>query len=292
MLSAHVRKLVSLALEEDIGRGDLTSRLTLDESLAATAWVLVKEPCRLAGLELIEAVFAEIDPSVSVERLAQDGQDVTERRAVCKLTGKAWSILAGERTALNFLGRMTGVATTAREAAARLAGSRARLLDTRKTTPGWRELEKYAVAVGGAKNHRFALDDMILIKDNHIALAGGIEPAIERVLARAPLFAKVEVEVDTLVQLREALRHRVDMILLDNMDLAQLKQAVEFVQGRVPLEASGNMSLDRLADVAGTGVDYISMGALTHAVHSIDVGLDIVQGDVDTAQGDGEATGE
>ena len=278
-----MRKLVRLALEEDIGRGDLTSRLALDESLSTTAWVLVKQPCRLAGIGLVEAVFAEIDPAVSVERLAEDGQDVAGRQAVCKLTGSAASILAGERTALNFLGRMTGVATSAREAVARLADSRARLLDTRKTTPGWRELEKYAAAVGGAHNHRFALDDMILIKDNHIALAGGIERAIERVLARAPLFAKVEVEVDTLAQLRAALRYRVDMILLDNMDLSQLRQAVELAQGRVPLEASGNMSLDRLADVARTGVDYISMGALTHAVHSIDVGLDILRGDGATA---------
>ena len=292
MLSAHVTRLVSLALEEDIGRGDLTGRLALDESWRATAHVLVKEPCRLAGLELIEAVFGALDPGVSVRRLARDGEDVDGRRAVCALEGSARSILAGERTALNFLARMTGVATAAREAAARLAGSSARLLDTRKTTPGWRELEKYAVAVGGAHNHRYAQDDMILIKDNHIALAGGVARAIERVLADAPLFAKVEVEVDTLDQLRAALHFPVDMILLDNMDLEQLGQAVDIVKGRVKLEASGNMTMDRLAAVAATGVDYISMGALTHAVRSTDVALDIVPGDRETQPRDGETAGE
>lgn len=271
-----VQNLIRLALAEDIGRGDITTEAIIDENLEAIATILVKQPARVAGLPTIGAVFDALDRNVEVNHLVRDGQDVSGKRtAVCELKGPARSILTGERTALNFLARLTGIATLTREAVGLLSGTKAKLLDTRKTTPGWRALEKYAVKSGGGFNHRFGLDDMVLIKDNHIALCGSVKKAVELARSKVSLSQKIEVEVDTLQQLKEALETSTDIILLDNMDPELLSKAVQLVNGRVPLEASGNMNLRTLAEVAKTGVDYISMGALTHSAISIDVGLDI-----------------
>lgn len=270
------KSLIRLALAEDIGRGDCTTEALIDANLEATATVYVKQPARIAGLPVIDAVFAELGGHVQVLPLVHDGQDVLgDRNAVCQLAGPATQLLIGERTALNFLGRLSGVATLTRDAVNQLAGTSATLLDTRKTTPGWRYLEKYAVKMGGGHNHRFGLDDMILIKDNHIALCGGVAAAVQRARANAGISTKIEVEVDTLDQLKEALRTDVDMILLDNMDLPTLRQAVALANDGTRLEASGNMTMSRLAAVAATGVHYISMGALTHSAVGVDVGLDI-----------------
>jgi nicotinate-nucleotide pyrophosphorylase (carboxylating) len=274
-ITKHIQSLIQLALSEDIGRGDATTELLIDAHLQATALLFIKQSARVAGLPVVEAVFRELDPTVKVTRLVAEGADVTGKTAVCELRGNARSILTGERTALNFLARLSGIATKTRDAVQELEGTRTKLLDTRKTTPGWRELEKYAVRTGGGYNHRFGLDDMILIKDNHIALAGGVKEAVMRARSGSALSLKIEVEVDTLEQLETALECGPDMILLDNMNDAELSRAVQITNGRVPLEASGNMTIERLRSVAQTGVDYISMGALTHSAVSVDVGLDI-----------------
>jgi nicotinate-nucleotide pyrophosphorylase (carboxylating) len=274
-LTTAAQKLIRLALDEDVGRGDCTSEALFGLEETATAVVRIKESSRVAGLPVVKAVFAALDAQVKVSAHAEDGTEVQAGAAVCEMRGPALSILAGERTALNFLARLTGVATLTREAVRRLDGTSTRLLDTRKTTPGWRDLEKYAVRVGGGHNHRRGLDDMVLIKDNHIALAGGVAQAVAKVRAAVAPARVIEVEVDTLAQLQEALDSGADMILLDNMDLESLHRAVGLTGGRVPLEASGNMTLERLPAVARTGVDYISMGALTHSAVSVDVGLDI-----------------
>ncbi len=275
-LTDSTRSLIRLALAEDIGRGDCTTQAIIDANLQARATVYIKQPARVAGLPVIDAVFSELGSTVQVTHFIEDGQDVTgERNAVCQLEGPARSILMGERTALNFLGRLTGIATMTQKAVSQLTLTSTKLLDTRKTTPGWRLLEKYAVKMGGGLNHRFGLDDMVLIKDNHVALCGGVVAAVEKARASVGLSTKVEVEVDTIDQLKEALTTNADLILLDNMDTSTLCQAVQLTNNRVLLEASGNMTIDRLAEVAQTGVHYISMGALTHSATSVDVGLDI-----------------
>lgn len=275
-LTDSVKSLIQLALAEDIGRGDCTTEAIIDPKLKSIATVYVKQPSRIAGLPMIDAVFSELGNEVNVIHLVEDGQDVTgHQNAVCRLVGPARAILMAERTALNFLGRLTGIATLTRQAVGELTGTSTKLLDTRKTTPGWRVLEKYAVKIGGGVNHRFGLDDMVLIKDNHITLCGGVVAAVQRARERVGLSVKIEVEVDTIAQLQEALLAGVDLILLDNMDTPTLYQAVQITNNRVILEASGNMSIHRLAEVANTGVNYISMGALTHSATSVDVGLDI-----------------
>lgn len=276
-LGSHTRQLVQFALAEDIGRGDCTTDYIVKPGTKAEGTLLIKESARVAGLPLVEYVFHAVDPDLIIHTHVADGFDVEARMAVCTVTGSAASILQAERTALNFLARLCGIATGTRAAVRLLSAYDAQLLDTRKTTPGWRSLEKYAVAIGGGHNHRFGLDDMVLIKDNHIEMAGGIEAAIRLAQVSKALSQKIEVEVDTLPQLDIALGCAVDMILLDNMDLETLKEAVARTNGRVPLEASGNMTRERLRDVAATGVNYISMGALTHAAQSIDVSLDLKQ---------------
>ncbi len=275
-LADSTKLLIRLALAEDIGRGDCTTEAIIDAHLQARATVYVKQPARIAGSRMIDAVYSELGSEVRVEYLVDDGQDISgERTAVCQLYGPARSLLMGERTALNFLGRLTGIATFTREAVDQLKGTSTKLLDTRKTTPGWRVLEKYAVKMGGGHNHRFGLDDMVLIKDNHIALCGGVAAAVQKARESVGLSTKIEVEVDTLAQLKEALTTDADMILLDNMDLPTLRKAVQLTNNHVLIEASGNMTVDRLNEVAQTGVHYISMGALTHSVTSVDVGLDV-----------------
>ncbi|MCF8567099.1 carboxylating nicotinate-nucleotide diphosphorylase [Alicyclobacillus tolerans] len=274
-MSEQIRSLLHLALQEDIGRGDITTQLLVPEGLQARATVRVKQAACVAGLPLVDAVFHLLDPSVAVTHWVNDGMDVAAGTPVCEITGPARSILSGERTALNFLARLTGIATNTKRAVQVLEGTGVKLLDTRKTTPGWRMLEKYAVRMGGGHNHRYGLDDMVLIKDNHVALNGGVQNAIARARKGMALSQKLEVEVDTLSQLDAALEAGADLILLDNMDTATMREAVLRTAGRAQLEASGNMTHGRLREVAQTGVQYISMGALTHSAISVDVGLDI-----------------
>lgn len=274
-MNFDVEHLVKLALDEDLGeRGDVTSRATIPAGQRVHARITAKQAGVIAGLELVAAVYAQVDATVTVTPLAADGDAVTVGTVVCEVDGAGRSVLTGERVALNFLQRLSGVATVTAQFVAAVAGTKAVILDTRKTTPGWRRLEKYAVCMGGGANHRIGLYDMVLIKDNHIDAAGGITAAVAAV--RAEPTARdlpVEVEVKDLDELREALGCGVDRILLDNMSLEQMREAAQVTAGRVPLEASGNMSLERVRAVAETGVDFISVGALTHSAPALDLSM-------------------
>jgi nicotinate-nucleotide pyrophosphorylase (carboxylating) len=276
--SADVLAIVRLALAEDIGRGDLTTEATVPPDALATAEILQKAPGVLCGLPVVETVFRELDPRVQVARLAAEGSffdGQPERRVVARIDGPASAILSGERSALNFLQRLSGVATASRRAADLVQGTRARVIDTRKTTPGMRVLEKYAVRVGGATNHRAGLDDGFLIKENHIRAAGGITSAVRAAQTRAAPGQVVEVEVTNLDELGEALDAGATLVLLDNFTEPGLRLAVVQAAGRARLEASGGITLDNLAAVAATGVDFISLGALTHSAGVLDFSLEV-----------------
>jgi len=268
--------LIELAIAEDIGPGDATSQATLDPRALLTGCIVAKEAGVLAGLPVAETVFRLVDPAIRFNPLAHDGQEVVPGEVVARVSGPGPSLLAAERLALNFLQRMSGIATTTRDYVDAVAVTHATILDTRKTVPGHRLLDKYAVRMGGGVNHRTALFDMVLIKDNHIVGAGGITPAVVRARAAHPQLP-IEVEVDTLDQLREALTIQppLDRIMLDNMSFDTMREAVEITAGRVPLEASGNVTLHTVADVAATGVDYISVGALTHSVRALDLSMNV-----------------
>jgi nicotinate-nucleotide pyrophosphorylase (carboxylating) len=268
---------VARALAEDLGRaGDVTSIATVPEEAAARAVMVARQAGTVAGLPLAVAAFRRLAPRLEIEAHARDGARVAARTALLTLAGDARAILGGERTALNFVGHLSGIASAAAEFVRRVAGTQARIVCTRKTTPGLRALEKYAVRCGGAFNHRFGLDDAILIKDNHIAVAGGIRPVLERAKRAVGHLVKIEIEVDTIAQLREVLEVSLaDAVLLDNMPPDALRRAVELVAGRLTIEASGGITLDTVAAVAATGVDYISSGAITHSAPALDIGLDI-----------------
>jgi nicotinate-nucleotide pyrophosphorylase (carboxylating) len=268
---------VARALAEDLGRaGDVTSIATIPEHTPARAIVVARKAGVIAGLPLVAATFSKIAPEIEIAAHARDGADVATKTALMTVMGPARAVLAAERVALNFLGHLSGVATATHEFVRRVAGTRTRICCTRKTTPGLRALEKYAVRCGGGFNHRFGLDDAILIKDNHIAVAGGIRAVLERAKAAAGHLVKVEIEVDTLEQLREVLDVGLaDAVLLDNMDAATMRQAVEMVGGRFALEASGGITLDTITEIARTGVDYASSGWITHSSPNLDVALDI-----------------
>ncbi|MBI2373830.1 MAG: carboxylating nicotinate-nucleotide diphosphorylase [Deltaproteobacteria bacterium] len=272
MLSPLTKRLVALALEEDLGPGDLTSNATADDT-ESSAEIVAKSELVLAGLEALEETFRQLDPRVKVKRICDDGTHVAPQTVVAKLDGPARSLLSGERVALNFIQRLSGIATLTRRCVVTIAHTNAKLVDTRKTTPGLRELEKQAVALGGARNHRFGLFDGILVKDNHIAAAGGVKPAIAKARAAAHHLLKIEVEVQTFLELDEALDAGADVILLDNMSDEGMRRAVEKTKKRAILEASGSMSLERLPSVAATGVDLISMGALTHSAPAADLSM-------------------
>jgi nicotinate-nucleotide pyrophosphorylase (carboxylating) len=257
-------------LAEDFGDGDLTSESVVADGTTAEAVILLKERGVVCGLELVHAVFAELDPNVSFAAIASDG-DETEGE-VARLEGDARALLGGERLALNVLGRLSGIATATRRYVNAVGGTGATILDTRKTTPGLRALEKYAVRCGGGTNHRLGLDDGILIKDNHLRVAGSIGVAVERARATG---VEVEVESDTLDQVREALDAGADMILLDNMKPSQLVEAVALTGGRAKLEASGGITLDNVRAVAESGVDFVSIGALTHSARALDVSMEV-----------------
>jgi nicotinate-nucleotide pyrophosphorylase (carboxylating) len=264
-------ELVARALAEDVGDGDVTTAATVSEEQRARALIPQKAPGVIYGLDLAEQVFSILDPDVEFERLVTEGE-WREGGEVLRIEGRARAILTGERTALNFLQRLSGVATLAARCTRAIEGTRATILDTRKTTPGLRALEKAAAAAGGARNHRIGLFDQILIKENHAALAGGVGAAVRRVRELSPGLP-LEVECGNLAEVDEALDAGAPMILLDNMSLAQLAQAVRHVNGRATLEASGGMTLDTLREVAQTGVDFISVGAITHSAPALDLSL-------------------
>lgn len=273
------RALIAHALEEDVGFGDLTTLATVPAEQAIVATIITRQPGVIAGLDIATAVFQTVDANLHVEQLVSDGTAVAANDRLSRIEGSARSILTAERTALNFLGRLSGIATLTAACVAAVAGTRAAIIDTRKTTPGLRALEKYAVRMGGGRNHRFALDDGILIKDNHIAAAGGIGVAITRARQHAPHLLKIEVECETLEQVQQALDAGADVILLDNMSIGQQKEAVAVIRqrdARVLIEASGNIGTnpERLAAEAATGVDFISLGALTHSAPNFDVSLE------------------
>jgi nicotinate-nucleotide pyrophosphorylase (carboxylating) len=267
--------VVRRALEEDLGRaGDITSELVVPSDRRATALLVARKPGTIAGLIVAETAFHLVDPSLVFRFERQDGEDANAGMGLATVEGPARSILSAERVALNFVGHLSGIATATAKLVDAVAGTKARVVCTRKTTPGLRLLEKYAVRCGGGFNHRFGLDDAALIKDNHIVAAGGIVHAVTRVRAGLGHMAKVEVEVDSLEQLQEALQLGVDTVLLDNMSAADLRRAVELAKGRAILEASGNVTLDTVRAIAETGVDYISSGAITHSAPCLDVALD------------------
>ena len=275
--SADTNAIISLALAEDIGRGDITTEATVPGDATARAEILQKAPGVVCGLPVVQAVFAAIDPRVQVCAEVDEGSDSSDdRRCVATIVGPASAILSGERTALNFLQRLSGVATASRTASEMTAGTRATVIDTRKTTPGMRVLEKYAVRIGGASNHRAGLDDGFLIKDNHIRAAGGITSAVQAAQRRAAPGQVVEVEVTSLDELDEALEAGATLILLDNFSVELLRQAALRTNGRARLEASGGITLRNLREVAQTGVDFISLGALTHSAGVLDFSLEIV----------------
>jgi nicotinate-nucleotide pyrophosphorylase (carboxylating) len=270
-----IEPLVRAALLEDLGRaGDITSDAIVPADAEVEAVIAARQPGVVAGLEAALLAFELVEPGLRVERLCADGARVARGDRVAHISGPARGVLAAERTALNLLSRMSGVATATRALADAIAGCKAKIVCTRKTTPGLRTLEKEAVRLGGGANHRFGLDDAMLIKDNHLALAGGVKPALERARAHAGHLVKIELEVDTLDQLAEALEIGVDAVLLDNMSPESLRRAVAMVEGRAVTEASGRISPETVAAVAATGVDLISSGWITHSAPILDLGLD------------------
>lgn len=272
-----IDEAVVRALDEDLGRaGDVTSIATIPPTVHAHAILVARQAGVIAGLPLAVATFQRLSADINIQAHVHDGNAVAKGVHVLTISGPARAVLAGERTALNFVGRLSGIATLTSDFIRHAGVTKMRVCCTRKTTPGLRALEKYAVRCGGGFNHRFGLDDAILIKDNHIAVAGGIKAVLQRARAHAGHLVKVEIEVDTLDQLREVLATNLaDVVMLDNMDIATLNEAVKIAAGRVVLEVSGGVSLATIGEIARTGVDYASAGALTHSAPNFDVALDI-----------------
>jgi nicotinate-nucleotide pyrophosphorylase (carboxylating) len=279
----EIRQAVQAALAEDIGGGDATTLATVPETAHAKALMRAREPLVVAGIEFAEMAFDELSRKIKIKKCALEGQRLAAGENLLEISGPARAILSAERVALNFVQRLSGVATLTAQFADAVKGTSAQILDTRKTTPGWRRFEKYAVACGGGKNHRIGLFDMILIKDNHLAALWNEKPnaiaaAVLRARKKLPKL-KVEVEADTLEQVAQAADAGADIILLDNMNLRQLRAAVKLVKGRARTEASGGVNLKTVRAIAATGVDFISAGALTHSARAVDIGLDFVQPD-------------
>jgi nicotinate-nucleotide pyrophosphorylase (carboxylating) len=270
-------RIIRTALDEDIGPGDITTGASLRGVKAGIARATAKTEMVVAGIDVFGEVFLALDSSLIYTARRRDGEMVGKGDLLAEISGSLASILTAERVALNLFQRMSGIATMTRLYVDAISGTKAKILDTRKTVPGLRILDKYAVRVGGGYNHRFALYDGVLIKDNHIIAAGGIGPAVSRVRERVPHTLKIEVEVKDMAELLEALAAGADTILLDNMGLTEMARAVNRVAGKIPLEASGNMTLDRVREVAATGVDLISVGALTHSVTAADISLNVIQ---------------
>ncbi len=273
----EIDEAVRRALAEDLGRaGDVSSIATIPEDTKARVVVVARKAGTIAGLPLVAACFEKLSPAIRIKPQARDGDTVKAGAALMTISGDARAILAAERTALNFLGHLSGVATATAAFVRKIGRAKTRICCTRKTTPGLRALEKYAVRCGGGFNHRFGLDDAMLIKDNHIAVAGSIRAVLQRAKAKAGHLVKIEIEVDSLKQLEEVLASGLaDVVLLDNFSVAMMKKAVRMVAGRLVIEASGGITLDNIAVIAATGVDYASSGALTHSAPNLDVALDI-----------------
>lgn len=277
----EIHRAVQAALAEDIGSGDVTTLSTVPENSRLTVIMRAREVLVAAGLPLAEGVFRELSPLVQIEQLARDGHHAKAGEILLRLSGDARAILSGERVALNFVQRLSGIATLTAQFVDAIKGTHAQILDTRKTTPGLRRLEKYAVACGGGANHRFGLFDMVLIKDNHLAALRNAEPnavtaAVRAARQKYPQI-KIEVEADTLEQVEQAAAAGADFVLLDNMTLVQLRLSVQKCKGRSKTEASGGVNLSTVRAIADTGVDYISVGALTHSARAVDIGLDFDQ---------------
>lgn len=285
--SEHYRNIVSRALQEDIGKGDITSATTIPEKAGAVMRIVSRQPMVVCGLDVFDAVYHALGNGIRIAKKSNDGAFITANAVLAELEGNARILLTGERTALNIIQRMSGVATLTRQYVEAVKGTKAVILDTRKTMPGMRELDKYAVRTGGGQNHRMRLDDMVLIKDNHIAVGSkawglGLKGIIEKVREQLPSLnpqalspIPIVVECDTLEQVKEALAAKPDRIMLDNMSTDMLQKAVAMVAGKIPLEASGGVNLQTVRAIAETGVDYISVGALTHSAHAADIGADI-----------------
>ena len=278
--AAEIRRAIQAALAEDIGDGDATTLATVPETATAKAVMRAREPLVVAGLDFAEAAFRELSAAVKIERLAKDGRRVNDGEILLKISGLARAILSAERVALNFVQRLSGVATLTAQFVDAIKDTPAQILDTRKTTPGWRRFEKYAVTCGGGRNHRMGLFDMVLIKDNHLAVPqvrdaapNPIAAAVRRAREKFPQL-KIEVEADTLEQAEQAAAAGADIVLLDNMNPVQLRLAVQKVKGRAKTEASGGVNLAGVQTIAKTGVDFISIGALTHSARAVDIGLD------------------
>lgn len=268
--------LIDLALEEDAGLGDVTSRAIFTASHRSRAFIDAKQDLVLCGIGIAARVFARVDPALKTRLLAQDGQRVKSGARVLEIQGPTASLLTAERTALNFLQRLSGIATLARKYAAAVSGTGVRIVDTRKTTPGWRALEKFAVRCGGCFSHRSSLSEHVLIKDNHIAAAGSIARAVEKARAASPHVSKIEVEAKTMREVREALRAGADVVLLDNMTPAAVRAAVAEIAGAAVVEVSGGVRFETLGDYAIPGVDVISIGALTHSATAVDLSLTVL----------------
>ncbi|MBI5756238.1 MAG: carboxylating nicotinate-nucleotide diphosphorylase [Nitrospirae bacterium] len=278
-LSMDIRKIIDMALAEDLGPGDITTSMLISDDVTAKGVITAEEDIVLAGMMIAEEVFKRLDPDVVFERLAGDGDSIKSGAVVAVIHGRGKALLTGERGALNFLQRLSGIATLSRRYAEVIKGLPVRIVDTRKTTPGLRSLEKYAVRVGGCRNHRYGLFDGILIKENHIALTSGMMDATAIAKAKAPHTLKVEVEAKTVAEVKDAVKGGADIIMLDNMDISMMRDAVKVIRDYkekvIVIEASGGMRLERVRDVASTGVDIISVGALTHSAPWVNISMDM-----------------
>ena len=275
MILENIKPIIELALKEDVGKGDITSKYTIPKDKNTEAEIIAKEDGIICGLDIVRLVYNMIDSSLSFKKKVKEGEKIRVGQKVLSVKGNARSILTGERTALNFLSSLSGTATTARRYVDKIRKYDSKILDTRKTIPGFRLLQKYAVSVGGAKNHRMGLYDMVLIKDNHIEASSGIKNAVSAVKGKIPKNIKIEVETENLKQVEEALEAGVDWIMLDNMPVEDMKKAVKLIDSRAKVEASGGITLDNIEEAAKTGVDYISIGALTHSFNKIDFSMEI-----------------
>ncbi len=277
---SSIQNLIQLALTEDIGSGDITSNSVIPESAKAEALIISKSDGIIAGVDIACQVFHAVDKTIYPEFFVSDGDEIKRGQKLAIVFGSARSLLSAERTVLNFLQRLSGIATNTSKYVSAVSGYKAKIVDTRKTTPGWRVLEKYAVRVGGGNNHRFGLYDTVLIKDNHIAVCGSISKAVQMARKQIPFTMKIEVEVEDLDQVQSAIDSGADIIMLDNMSIEMMRQAVNLINGRAIVEASGGIRLDNVSAVAETGVDFISIGALTNSAMPLDISMDIVVGKI------------
>jgi len=270
-----IEKLIDLSIKEDIAQGDITTNNIIPENSTAIAQIVSKTYGVIAGMPLAEIIFKKLDKNISFKQLFADGENVEPKNVLAEISGSYRAILSGERLALNFLQRMSGIATETQKYVKAIENYKTKILDTRKTIPGFRILDKYAVKTGGGTNHRFGLYDMVMIKDNHIKVAGSITNAVKQIKKNIKQNIKIEVETTNLEEVKEALKANADIIMLDNMSIDIMKQAVKIINHKSLSEASGNMSLDKVKEVAATGVDFISVGALTHSVKAMDISLNI-----------------